>query len=72
MDKSIKRLTLQELHDRLNACNKTIGRLKKEMQRPLGESGMSLFEKKIMSDRIADLRKWRLVWSSLIHLYEET
>jgi len=71
MEKSIKRITLQELHTKLNACNETIGRFKKEVQRPGGESGMSLFEKKTMSDRIVDLRKWRLVWSSLIHLYEE-
>ncbi len=71
MDKPIKRITLQELHTKLNACNETIGRLKKEVQRPLAESGMSCFERKTMSDRIVDLRKWRLVWSSLIHLYEE-
>jgi len=71
MEKSIKQITLQELHAKLNACNKNIHRLKEEVQRSRGESGMSLFEKKAMSDRIVDLRKWRLVWSSLIHLYEE-
>jgi len=68
MEKSVKRITLQELHIKLDACNETIGRLKKEVHRPRGASGMSLFEQKNMSDRIVDLRKWRLVWSSLIHL----
>jgi len=71
MEKSVKRITLQELHIKLNACNKNIHFLQKEVQRPRGASGMSLFEQKNMSDRIVDLRKWRLVWSSLIHLYEE-
>ena len=71
MERSVKRIMLGELLSKYNANEKTIHRLRKEMQRPREESGMSLFEKKNMSDKIVELRKWQLVWSSIIQLYEE-
>jgi len=71
MEKSVKRIMLGELLSKYNAGEGNIRRLKEFMLIPREKSGISLEERKAMSDKIVELRKWALVWSSIIQLYEE-